>query len=143
MSMYNRWFESMILLLFHCPSTMSKLCSSGLGCILGQNLVQPVPLHAVLELEASSDFLDLLLGETNKVVCPLFDHELTYEDVARDTGDAFCEFPDGGRVQEAVLLGDLFEDVVDEGLVDVSDSGVVGSPGVDGQAVLLGEEVFE
>ena len=108
-----------------------------------EDSVELFTLNAVLVLEGGSDVLDLLVGLADKVVSPLLDKEFAEKDVARNTGDALGELPDRGRVECAVLLGDLLDDMVEEGLVDVTDVGVICTPGIDSETVLLGEEVLE
>ena len=100
-------------------------------------------VQAVLEREALRDRVDLGLALPDEVVRPLLHHELRDEDVARETGDTALELPDGVRVQVLVLLRDLVLDVLHERVVELVDGAVVGAPGVDGEALLLGEEVLE
>ena len=121
---------------------LAHLLSRRLG-IGTEDSVKFFTLDAVLVSEGRSDGLELLVGLADEVVSPLLDEEFAEEDVARDTSDTLRELPNGGGVEDAVLLGDLLDDMVEEGLVDVTDVGVIGSPSIYSETVLLGKEILE
>lgn len=74
---------------------------------------------------------------------PFLDEELADENVPRKAGDAVAELPYWGRIDGAELVRDFLNDVIEERLVDVADGGVICTPCIDGEAVLLGEVFFK
>lgn len=108
-----------------------------------QDSVQTIPLQAILELEASSDRVDLGLTLTNKVVCPFLDQKLGNQDIARQTTDALIELPNRSWIQMAIFFRNFLVDEIDEGLVDVSNFLFISAPSVNGKTMFLGEEIFE
>ena len=111
--------------------------------IVRENLIEAIPVQTILKRKALRDRINLLYRLALKVFCPLAHEELGDEDVPRQPADAICQLPHRRRVQVLVFGLDLLFDQVDERLVDVSHRAVVCAPRVDGESVLLGEEVFE
>ncbi|KAJ6257005.1 hypothetical protein Dda_7888 [Drechslerella dactyloides] len=92
-----------------------------------ERLVQLLPLHAVLKLEARSQLIQLLEALTLKVVRPLLHHVLCDENVHRQLAHP----PRPGDDRVAVLWVDVVDDELAERADDVLDVCFVGAPGVE------------
>ena len=114
-----------------------------LGSVFLQGLVQKIPVQAILGRETPSESLDILFCQILEVIHPFLNEELGDEDVPTQPRDPVRQPPDRPWVEFLVLLWDFFDDVVDEGLVDLFDMGVVCTPWVDGKTVFASEEVLE
>lgn len=77
------------------------------------------------------------------MIGPLLHQKLGNEDVTCQAANTLSEFPNGSRVEVAVLLGDFFKDEINKGLVGGANIFVIGTPGIDSEMVFLSEEVLE
>lgn len=111
--------------------------------VFRQDVVQPLPLLTLVEPEARSDAVQLVLLLPNEVIRPLLHEKLCHKDVPREPADPCIELPHGEGVELPELGRDLLHDVVYQRLVDVSDGSIVRAPGVNGETVFLGEEILE
>jgi hypothetical protein len=111
-------------------------------CIGSENLIQAIPMQAVLKLEALRDLVQLGLALPAEMFRPLLHKILGHENVARQPTDPVRHLPEC-RVERLVFRRDFLSDVVDQGLVDVLDPGGVRAPSVHGKTVFLGEKVLE
>lgn len=64
-----------------------------------ENLVQSIPMQAVLKLEALCDLVQLGLALPTEMFPPLFYKILGDENAARQPTDAVRHLPDGRRVE--------------------------------------------
>ena len=87
--------------------------------MVGQNFVQPSPLHTILIREALCNLDDFFVSLVAEVLGPFFNQIVRNENETRKLRNASLEGPDWPWIYSAVLLIDILGDPSGERIIDM------------------------